>query len=122
MKNCVVFVGDSPSKTNVRADVAFVGAKCFQRLCDWIAAIKPTYYVCYNSDTTQDIQRIYDLQRSGFTVVALGQVASNRLFDFDIPHLGLPHPSGLNRQINDVEFVQKQLTLIKQSLEASNGN
>lgn len=122
MKNCIVFVGDSPSKTNVRPEVAFVGAKCFPRLCDWINAISPKYYVCYNSDSLADIQRVVDLQRSGFTVVTLGQVASNRLLDFDIPHLGLPHPSGLNRQTNDTDYIERQLKYIKDNLETTYGN
>lgn len=41
----VVFVGDEPSKTNVSPDIAFVGAKCFNTVVQWIKELNPDYYV-----------------------------------------------------------------------------
>ena len=115
-KDCVVFVGDSPSPKNVRGDIAFVGASCFNRLTEWISFISPRYYVCYNSDTVTDLLRIIALEEAGFTIVALGQVASTRLQDQNISHYGLPHPSGLNRLNNDQEYINRQLTFIKNAI------
>lgn len=116
MKNCVVFVGDSASEKNVRQDIAFIGAGCFSRLTDWINFIQPKYYVCYNSDRTDDLLKIMALEEAGLTIVALGASASNRLIDHSVNHLGLPHPSGLNRQNNDLEYINKQLTFVKQKV------
>tara|TARA_R100000278_G_scaffold103436_1_gene79847 strand:+ start:266 stop:655 length:390 start_codon:yes stop_codon:yes gene_type:complete len=42
-------------------------------------------------------------------VVALGGFASDALSKIGIDHFKLPHPSGLNRQLNDKAFVDKVL-------------
>ena len=38
-------------------------------------------------------------------VISLGKVASVALDTLNIPHYELPHPSPLNRQLNDREFM-----------------
>ncbi len=112
----IVFVGDEPSKTNVDPDIAFVGAKCFDRLVDWIAILKPDYYICLNSNTDNDTFKIGRLAESNFKIVALGDKASKRLSDYDVEHFKLPHPSGLNRKLNDKTYVEAQLWACKQWL------
>ena len=42
-------------------------------------------------------------------VIALGNVASNSLKKLNIDHFKMPHPSGLNRQLNDKEFEKKKI-------------
>ena len=42
-------------------------------------------------------------------VIALGNVASDSLKKLDIIHFKMPHPSGLNRQLNDKEFEKKKI-------------
>lgn len=105
----VVFVGDEPSKTNIDVDVAFVGAKCFQRLTEWINYLGPDYYICLNSHTIRDISKIGILELNGFKIVALGAKASKRLEDNGITHFKLSHPSGLNRKINDQKAIEHEL-------------
>lgn len=105
----VVFVGDSPSKFNVSRRIAFVGAKCFNRLAGWIAKIKPDYYICINSYSSEDIYQISLLESSGFKVVALGNVTSERLKDIKVEHFKLPHPSGINRKNNDSVYIAAEL-------------
>lgn len=112
----VVFVGDEPSKTNIDPDIAFVGAKCFDRLIDWIAILKPDYYICLNSNTDNDTFKIGRLAENNFKIVALGDKASKRLSDYDVEHFKLPHPSGLNRKLNDKTYVEAQLWACKQWL------
>jgi uracil-DNA glycosylase len=97
----VVFVGDEPSKTNVSPDVAFVGAKCFNTVVEWIKQLQPDYYICLNSDTISQLSDIKRLEKAGFKVVAFGVKASKRLEKMQIPHCVMPHPSGLNRKLNN---------------------
>lgn len=105
----VVFVGDEPSKTNIDPDIAFVGAKCFQRLTQWIKELNVDYYICLNSNTDNDMFKIERLVEDGFKVVALGNKASKRLEDLQIGHHKLPHPSGLNRQLNDDRYMALEI-------------
>lgn len=99
----VVFVGDEASATNVSPDIAFVGARCFDTVVNWIKTINPDYYVCLNSDTISQLSDVKRLQKAGFSIIALGNKASERLHKLNIPHFKLPHPSGLNRKLNDKE-------------------
>lgn len=106
----VVFVGDSPSKTNVDDNIAFVGSKCFIKVVDWIKnEIQPDYYICLNSDRSTFFDSIHGLERAGFSVVALGNRASKRLTTWGIEHFKLPHPSGLNRKLNNKAFTRNEL-------------
>lgn len=98
----VIFVGDEPSKTNIHDDIAFVGAKCFPTLVEWINIINPDYYICLNSNKGTDLDKILDLYHGEkFSVIALGNKAAKRLSKLGIGHRKLPHPSGLNRALND---------------------
>ena len=115
----VLFVGDSPSKTNVSQDIAFVGARCFPKLVDWIKTIQPDYYVCLNSSTQAEELQIYNLYLDDFRVIALGKEASKRLDNIYVTHLRMPHPSGLNRETNDKELVDRAL---KQAYAYVRGN
>ncbi len=111
----VVFVGDTISKTNVHSEVAFVGSKCFTTLVKWIKVIKPDYYICINSDTWQDMGIIRELDvATDFIFIALGNKASNRLNKYGVEHYKLDHPSGLNRKINDSEYVTEMLNKCKE--------
>lgn len=42
-------------------------------------------------------------------VIALGTKVSNILHDLDVDHCHLPHPSGLNRKLNDPIYVHESL-------------
>jgi len=110
----VVFVGDQPSKKNISSDIAFVGATCFYRLIRWIKYIEPDYYITLNSVLNSDLEKINVLSENGFKVVALGNNAHKNLQHCGIEHFTLPHPSGLNRKINDDNYVKNVLELAKQ--------
>jgi hypothetical protein len=121
-KPLVIFVGDSPSERNYSKRVAFAGAGCFSLLVEWIHHINPHYYLCLNSHTSQDLQDIQTLSKAGFKVVALGKEASRRLSVVDIEHYKMPHPSGLNRILNDKEYVAKKLDDCKNWVHNENNN
>lgn len=103
----VAFIGDEPSKKNAHQDLAFVGAGCFKTVISWIRDLDPDYYVCLNSNTDKDIEKISILYKEGFKLVALGEKASKRLNS--LPHFKLPHPSGLNRLLNNRIFMNDTL-------------
>lgn len=104
----VVFVGDSPSALNISPEIPFVGAASFKRLVQWIKYIEPDYYIVLNSSAPQDKAKIIDLYANGFHVVCLGIKAFEQLPP-DIGSMVLPHPSGLNRKLNDTKFLDKKL-------------
>lgn len=105
----VVFVGDEPSNSNVHPEVAFVGAKCFNTLVSWIKQLPVDFYVCVNSRDTDVVTKINALTDNGFKVIALGNKASEHLDQYRIGHYKLPHPSGLNRKLNDKRWVALEL-------------
>lgn len=113
----VLFVGDKPSKLNTHPDIAFVGAACYPRLMAWCAElqVKPIFI-----NRTSDHFETYILCAIGnkTPVVALGNNASKALQKYDKLYFKLPHPSGLNRQINDEIFVKNQLKACKKWLKA----
>lgn len=114
----VVFVGDSPSPTNVSPEIPFVGAKCFRRLTQWINYIKPDYYTVVNSSSSEDIAKVISLHAYGFKVVCLGEKATSRM-PTTVEFVKLPHPSGSNLQVNDIAELGKALGRVKEYCQES---
>lgn len=109
----VLFVGDQPTESNTHYAVAFVGAKCFKRLVEWIKVIEPDFYVVVNANEFRSYSIIRELYRDGFKVIALGNTASGALKAMEVEHLKMPHPSGLNRKLNCTKAVREMLALAK---------
>lgn len=121
----VIFVGDKPSKTNIDPDVAFVGTKSYDKLCSWIPKLDVSLndiVICNKKDIKHfgDCSDMYGYEVMGRTyvafdpnkgdkVIALGVQASLYLDRIDCEHFRLPHPSGLNRKLNDKKFEVKML-------------
>lgn len=61
--------------------------------------------------------KIKDYSKEYDKVICLGQVVSNYLSRMDIDHFRLPHPSGLNRQLNDENLVHEMISSCKNYLE-----
>ena len=53
----------------------------------------------------------------GDKVVALGRTAEYGCQILGIPFLAMPHPSGLNRQLNDKEFVAKKIEELRKFID-----
>ena len=49
-------------------------------------------------------------------IVALGKTAEKALTLLQLSHFTMPHPSGLNRQLNDKNYVQEKLKGLKDYL------
>lgn len=104
----VVFVGDRPSARNYSPGIPFVGSPSYKRLRKWCEAygLKPYLLNSHNAYWLGVASR---LQKRGMPIVALGTQASKRLANASIHHFKAPHPSGLNRQLNNAEFVDQKL-------------
>lgn len=59
----------------------------------------------------KDINKDYiiDVCSNYQKILALGITVGSILGDLHISHFKLPHPSGLNRQLNDSEYVHEKL-------------
>ena len=95
------------------------------RLNEWCDELGVTHYGFANVVTEQgavkkkdvDFDRLKDLVEGHSKVLALGAFASNCLSVINKSHFRLPHPSPLNRQMNDKEFVKQTLAKCKEYLK-----
>lgn len=115
----VLIVGDRPSSLNYDPKVPFKGAKCEKRLDDWLSYIgsmncKIINQIDFEHDEIIDLLEMYSRMYSKVKVIALGNNASKALKT--IEHFKLPHPSGLNRKLNDKKFEKEQLKLCRKWL------
>jgi hypothetical protein len=107
----VAFVGQNPSAKAAKS------GNTFPRLNDWVEKLGldtftfmnayPEPGKCKVSDVNLDNLRkaLYKFSK----VVALGNFADEALSKAGIQHFKLPHPSPLNRQINDDRFINSCL-------------
>jgi len=107
----IIFVGDCPSKFNHDPDVAFVGTKSGNVLEKWIHTMGISGDCMWkNSHINALVREIARLHNQyGYTVVALGNKASERLNEVNVPHFKLPHPSPKNFKLNDKEYINLEL-------------
>ena len=53
---------------------------------------------------------------SNSKIIALGRTAERALTLLRVDHFAAPHPSGLNRKLNDKEYVKQMISELKQYL------
>ncbi len=95
-------------------DVPFVGTKSYQTLLDWIYRM--------NIDINNvSMMNAYDVEgkltdnlvwiaRNTSRVITLGVPAAAALAGEGVKYFALPHPSGLNRELNDKKRIGELLT------------
>jgi uracil-DNA glycosylase len=122
----IVIVGDKPARNNLNSNIPFVGTKSYKILLNWIFKLNVdiTDVALYNRSNLGIIsygsaQKFFDerLLCEPTKVVAVGNEASKFLKAHGIEHFKLPHPSGLNRKLNDKEWLAKELKNCKKYLE-----
>lgn len=100
----VLIVGDKPSNLNKDPNIAFIGAKCYSRLLNWIYKLNIKNYQLVNSNDLELLTSTIEYYKPN-KIIALGNNASKRLIKLNILHYKLPHPSGLNRKLNYKEYI-----------------
>ena len=118
----IIFVGDKPGKANIDPKIPFVGTKSYTKLLSWIDDMNidiSQVYLC-NKDS-EDLSFWYHQYRQKkrcIRFVCLGEASDKKLkLDGIDIRFKLPHPSGLNRKLNDKEWVVEQLKLCKEWLD-----
>ena len=103
----IIIVGQNPS--SVEKSSTF--RKLNQWTNEWKITRKYDFMNCseeYGQKYTIDYDSLKVTNKYD-KVIALGNVASNSLKKLNIDHFKMPHPSGLNRQLNDKEFEKKKI-------------
>jgi len=116
----ILFLGLNPSRRLGKSP-------SLKTLNIWIDELKIQYYSFdniypgYNSFSLKDIKKEYlrEIVFSYDKVLALGSKVSDILDLMGINHFKLPHPSGLNRQLNNKTYIYSTLRSCKNYLEAT---
>jgi len=121
----IVFVGDKPSSKNISPYIPFVGTQSYKRLLEWIWEmdidisrvklcnkdfIDGTYEDFYIALGNEAEKAIKD------TVFCVWNWKKGVEMEIKPYYFKLPHPSGLNRKINDKKFIKQELTKCKEWL------
>jgi hypothetical protein len=116
MRNKVLVLGINPSTKK----------KCqsLVRLNRWMDDIDVDHFSFSNIITESgvynkskiDYNWINELCQGYDKIVCLGGFVSSALLYIDLPHHRLPHPSPLNRRLNDKVYEREQLDLLKEYL------
>lgn len=107
----MLFVGDKPSSRMKPNAAPFQGAACEKRLYEWIVELGVSNYKIKNQCDLLHVRYF----STHLIIIALGNKASKSLGK--VPHFKLPHPSGLNRQVNDKTFIASKLAECKNYIE-----
>ncbi len=122
----VLFIGDKPNpKKNLSLDVPFVGTKSYKTLLEWcyrmdVDVTRMRTVNAYHVDGVRNVSLESDLIIfEGYPIVSLGANAAERLDVLNltqhkkIKYFKLPHPSGLNREVNDKKKLSDLLSRCK---------
>ncbi len=118
----VYFVADAPTEKNLSPTVPLVGTDSYKTLLKWLGEMNVDitrvrlYNQCdgpFNSPLSQmTLNKAVELQQ--IKVIALGKKAASYLAKVGINEFFLlPHPSGLNRLLNDEKYVNLKLGACK---------
>lgn len=92
----------SPSLARLKLWMDWLGIErySFDNVCQGYGQIKVTKS---DRDYVKQITKRYT------KIITLGTIPDKTLKDLGVDHFALPHPSGLNRKLNDPRFVEKSL-------------
>lgn len=132
----IVFIGSNPSIKSSKLTPFWNDTKSAKILRSWLEQLKDSdsELFFYNvsdkptennrplkmSEIKENLQSlknklaIFSEHKMEIKVIALGKTAEKALTLLRIPHIAMPHPSGLNRKLNDKAYVQEKIdALIK---------
>lgn len=110
----ILIIGDRPSRYNKDPNTAFIGARCYLRLLKWVQYLGIIEYELINSHTPE---LLYIIANHSWLRITLGANAHKRLQKLGLHHLSLPHPSGVNRLLNDPKYESDALNELKTILK-----
>jgi hypothetical protein len=128
----ILFVASNPSRLNTDPAVAMIGSKSERNFNEWVEYLVPSgqYQVVNVSDVVTENNRAlkrseynllrlanYAIHPSVTKVVALGNTAADALDQIGIKYFKLPHPSPLNRFLNNKVQVEAVLEECKKWLQ-----
>ncbi len=120
----VLLLGSNPSIRSASDFAFFLDSKSGVTLQGWISGIEADFFYGNVSDIKTENNRPLTRaeikaslpsllaklkQDTPDRIVALGKTAHSALTLLRLPHLEMPHPSGLNRQLNDKEFAERKI-------------
>jgi uracil-DNA glycosylase family 4 len=123
----IVFIGSNPSERSYRLEPFWHNTKSMTMLTNWInsiptAAYQMTFLNVSNqttpgnrplkiSEIKSNLPRLkLDLELcKPVKIIALGKTAAKALTLLGHNFYEMPHPSGLNRQLNNKEFIEEKI-------------
>lgn len=126
----IVFVGDKPSKKNKDPKVPFVGTPSYRKLLEWIFRMDVDISDVKMSNKGDDTYLLWEAvwkskqdqgpeEKNLVKFVALGRQAQKYMTKRKVNCFYLPHPSGLNRMLNDTKYLTRKLRECSRYLTAS---
>jgi uracil-DNA glycosylase len=94
----VLIIGQQPVTPTSKA---FENAKCKKKLLKWLESMGVTEYELANQSDLDIYEKITNFDGK---IITLGKIAEKRIKSMDVYAWPLPHPSGLNRKLNDKDY------------------
>jgi len=124
-KVLVLAQNPGPGQPFTRKDGKFNTGSTIGKMHEWMSCVGVNIFSFANtyqfpgSFTKNDIDydRLNNLAGGYEKVIALGNIASEALTKIGVKHFKLPHPSGLNRKLNDKNYINKVLKECKEYYE-----
>lgn len=118
-----IFIGMNPTKARYRKGCAWF------RFQDWVTEMGISKFTFTNlsfdphwDKKKVDYQFLSESIDGHDRIVALGGLVSNHLNKMNVSHYTLPHPSPLNRQINNLAYISQRLQECKEYLHENIDN
>ena len=112
----VLVLAQNPGLPDKRKDGHRKAGSTISRVMDWMDYVGVQYdfqntYPHRGTFSKKDIDydRLNNITDGYDRIIALGNIASEALTKIGVKHFKLPHPSGLNRQINDKKYIKQVL-------------
>jgi len=108
----VIFIGMQPSRAPYRRNCTL------DRFGAWVDSLGLRFVSFHNAiidpllpqrPSSVDYELLQEIVHNYSRVVALGNLVSNSLKRIDTQHFKMPHPSPLNRLLNDRSYEQRKL-------------
>jgi len=117
----ILFIGMNPPRNKIMSH-----GQSYKRFCKWLESINCINIVAFTnlhwdpSWNKKSVDHAFLKAQLGehTKLVAWGGLVSNHLTKMGLQHFVLPHPSPLNRQTNDPDFLQIKLKELKQYMES----